>query len=429
MTLSNDPLQSGAPGIGERLRTAREARGLSLEAVAAELRIRIVILAAMEREDHTALPERVYLLGLLRTYARFLGLDPATVAAGWAGEPRAPDAPLEAPQATWGGGRAGARIESGLRQSFRNLLSLGLVGLVVLGAVGFLAAQAIRFASPPVISVTSPAEEVLSLAAGTPATTVRGTAGAGTQVLIQNAIGDSVTTQADPSGIWSIEVPLSGGRNEFDISAADPATGSASGAATRRVFIVALPANDAPQLDVLTPTAGLRVSGGPVPISLTTVPNGEVLIVATSSAGEVINSSLPAQPDGRVQSDLLLPGGAWRISLQVSSPNGTISEVLRDVEVVFAGVTVTLTGSDAGTWVRVWIDGAVDPNTGPSGITLAKGESRTIRGVSAVEIRFGDPRGALVALNGRMLGERGTAGVPESWSFRADGRVLSSNRK
>jgi len=429
MTLRNDPLQSGAPGIGERLRTAREARGLSLEAVAAELRIRIVILAAMEREDHTALPERVYLLGLLRTYARFLGLDPATVAAGWAGEPRAPDAPLEAPQATWGGGRAGARIESGLRQSFRNLLSLGLVGLVVLGAVGFLAAQAIRFASPPVISVTSPAEEVLSLAAGTPATTVRGTAGAGTQVLIQNAIGDSVTTQADPSGIWSIEVPLSGGRNEFDISAADPATGSASGAATRRVFIVALPANDAPQLDVLTPTAGLRVSGGPVPISLTTVPNGEVLIVATSSAGEVINSSLPAQPDGRVQSDLLLPGGAWRISLQVSSPNGTISEVLRDVEVVFAGVTVTLTGSDAGTWVRIWIDGAVDPNTGPSGITLAKGEARTIRGLSAVEIRFGDPRGALVALNGRMLGERGAAGVPESWSFRADGRVLSSNRK
>ena len=426
MTVSNDPLQSAAPGIGERLRAAREARGLSLEAVAAELRIRVVILAAMEREDHAALPERVYLLGLLRTYARFLGLDPANVAAGWAG---VPDAPATEPQAKWGDGKAGARIESGLRQSFRNLLGLGLVGLVVLGAVGFLAAQAIRFAIPPVVNVTSPAEEVLSLAAGTPATSVRGTAGAGTQVLIQNAIGDSVTTQADTSGIWSIEVPLSGGRNEFDISAADPATGSAGGAAIRRVFIVALPANDAPPLDVLTPTAGLRISGGPVPISLTTVPSGQVMIVATSSAGEVVNSSLPAQPDGKVQGDLLLPGGTWRISLQVSSPSGTISEALRDVEVVFAGVTVVLIGSDTGTWVRVWIDGAVDPNTGPSGITLAKGETRTIRGLSAVEIRFGNPRGVLVALNGRMLGERGTAGVPESWSFRADGRVLSSNRK
>jgi len=426
MTVSNDPMQSTAPGIGERLRAAREARGLSLEAVAAELRIRTVILAAMEREDHAALPERVYLLGLLRTYARFLGLDPANVAAGWAG---VPGAPATEPEAKWGEGKPGARIESGLRQSLRNLLSLGLVGLVVLGAVGFLAAQAIRFASPPVINVTSPAGEVLSLVAGTPATTVRGTAGAGTQVLIQNAIGDSVTTQADTSGIWSIEVPLSGGRNEFDISAADPATGSAGGAAIRRVFIVALPANDAPPLDVLTPAAGLRISGGPVPISLTTLPSGEVLIVATSSAGEVINSSLPAQPDGKVQGDLLLPEGTWRISLQVSSPSGTTSEALRDVEVVFAGVTVVLIGSDTGTWMRIWIDGVVDPNTGPSGVTLAKGKTRTIRGLNAVEIRFGNPRGALVALNGRMLGERGTAGVPESWSFRADGRVLSSNRK
>jgi cytoskeletal protein RodZ len=426
MTVSNDVPQGGAPGIGERLRAAREARGLSLEAVAAELRIRIIILAAMEQEDHAALPERVYLLGLLRSYARFLGLDPATVAAGWAGET---GAPADEPQATWGSGKAGARIEHGLRQSLRNLFGLGLVGLVVLGAVGFLTAQAIRFASPPIISVTTPAEEVLSLASGTPATTLRGTAGAGTQVLIQNAIGDSVTTQSDSSGIWSIEVALSGGRNEFDISAADPATGSASGAATRRVFIVALPANDAPQLDVLTPTAGLRVSGGPVPISLSTVPNGEVLIVATSSAGEVLSSTLPAQPDGKVQSDLLLPEGSWRLSLQVSSASGTISEVLRDVEVVFAGVTVALTGSDTGTWVRVWIDGAVDPITGPSGITLAKGESRTIRGLNLVEVRFGNPRGALVALNGRMLGERGFSGVPESWSFRADGRVLSSSRK
>ena len=426
MTVNNDPLQGGAPGIGARLRAAREARALTLEAVAAELRIRVIILSAMEREDHAALPERVYLLGLLRTYARFLGLDPATVTAGWAGEP---GAPIDAPQSTWGGGRAGARIERGLRQSLRSLLGLGLVGLVVIGAVGFLAAQAIRFASPPVVSVTSPAEEVLSLASGTPVTTVRGTAGSGTQVIIHNAIGDSVTTQADASGIWSIELPLSGGRNEFDISAADPATGSASGVATRRVFIVALPTTDAPPLEVLTPTAGLRVSGGPVPVSLTTLANGEVFIVATSSTGEVLSSTLRAQPDGKVQSDLLLPQGVWRINLKVTSASGTMSEVTRDVEVVFAGVTVVLIGSDAGTWVRVWIDGAVDPATGPSGITLAKGESRTLRGQNSVEIRFGNPRGALVALNGRMLGERGTTGVPESWSFRADGRVLSSNRK
>jgi hypothetical protein len=426
MTLDNEPAQSGAPGIGARLRSAREARGLSYEAIAAELRIRAVILAALEREDHAALPERVYLLGHLRTYARYLGLDPATVAAGWAGESNPKE---EVGERVWGTERPATMIQRGLRQSLRNLLGLGLVGLVVLGAIGFLAAQAIRFASPPVISVTSPVEEVLSLVAGTPSTVVRGTAGAGTQILIQNAVGDSVTTQADGSGVWSIEVPLSGGRNEFDISAADPATGTASGDPSRRVFIVALPNNDAPTLDVLSPTAGLRVSGGPIPISLTTLPNGELLILATGSSGEVLNSSLTAQPDGKVQGDLLLPAGAWRLTLQVRSPGGTVSEVVRDVEVVFAGVTVTLTGSEGGTWVRIWIDGVVDPSTGPSGITLANGATRTVRGVSMVEARFGNPRGVIIALNGRMLGERGTAGVPESWSFRADGRVLSSSRK
>ena len=426
MKSSNDAHLGGAPGIGERLRSAREARGLTLEAVASELRIRVSILGAMEREEHAALPERVYLLGLLRTYARFLGLDPAAVAAGWAGEPIRSDAP---PPSTRGrvGGQEGLRHR--IRQSLRSALGLGFAGLILLGAVGFLSAQVIRFAQPPAIAVTSPAEEVVSLAAGTPATTLRGTAGVGTQILIQNAIGNSMTTEADVSGVWSIEVPLSGGRNEFDISAADPATGSASGAATRRVFIVALPVNDAPQLEVLSPTAGLRVSGGPVPISLSTASNAQVAIVATSGTGETLSSTFPAQADGRLQADLLLPQGSWRLSLQVASPTGTVSEVVRDVEVVFAGVTVTLTGRDVGTWIRVWVDGIVDPATGPSGVTLRRGETRTVRGVSNVEIRFGNPRGALIALNGRMLGEQGTAGVAESWSYRADGRVLSSSRR
>jgi cytoskeleton protein RodZ len=425
MTLSNEP-NGGAPGIGARLRAAREARGLTYEAVAAELRIRVVILTAIEEERHDALPERVYLLGFLRTYARFLGIDPVVVAASWAGESgiaKQESGGLTAPA------KHATEMKSSLRVWFRSLMGLGVVGLTVLTITGFLIIQVVRFASPPGLSVISPARDVLPLPAGTHVTVMRGTAGVGTQILIQNSIGDSVTTEADASGVWSIEVPLIGGRNEFDISAADPATGSANSAPVRRVLIVALPLNDAPQLDVLNPSAGLRVSGGPIPISLSTLPNGTVLITATNEGGEVVSSSLTAQPDGKVQSDLLLPKGAWHVSLQVSSAGGTTSEVLRDVEVVFAGVTVTLIGSDIGTWIRVWIDGAVDPLSGPSGVTLAKGESRTIRGLNSVEIRFGNPRGALVALNGRMLGERGAPGVPESWSFRADGRVLSSNRK
>lgn len=63
---------------------------------------------------------------------------------------------------------------------------------------------------------------------------------------------------------------------------------------------------------MLSPTAGLRVSGGPIPISLTTLPNGELLILATGSSGEVLNSSLTAQPDGRyrVTSSQLVHGAS-----------------------------------------------------------------------------------------------------------------------
>jgi len=419
---------SVTPGIGARLRDAREARGLTFDAVAAELRIRPIILAAMEREDHAALPERVYLLGLLRTYARHLGLDPAAVSAAWGGEMPA-NATSEPVSSTWGGVKEGGAASNGLRAALRGLFGLGIVGLGVLAATAFLVIQLIRFASPPGLSVVSPAEEVLTLSAETRVAVIQGTAGAGTIILIESGVGDSVTTEADASGIWSVEVPLGGGRNEVDISALDPATGSSSGGAVRRVFIVNLPVSDAPRLDLTSPTAGLRVSGGAVPVALTSDPNSIVSVAATDASGEEVVATFTANSSGAIQGDLSLPAGSWSIRFQATGPNGTVSEVLREVEVVFAGVTVTVSGSGSGTWIRVWTDGAIDSTVGPTGITLRDGESRTLRGDTAIDIRFGNPRGAAVTLNGRMLDALGAAGVPESWSFRSDGRVLGSTRK
>jgi transcriptional regulator with XRE-family HTH domain len=419
---------SVTPGIGARLREAREARGLTHDAIAAELRIRPVILAAMEREDHAALPERVYLLGLLRTYARHLGLDPAAVAAAWGGD--TPTSAAKDPGAPLGGlERRGGATSSGLRAALRGLFGLGLVGIGVLAATAFLVVQLIRFASPPEISVVSPSEEVLTLSAETRVAVIRGTAGAGTIILIQSGVGDSVTTESDASGIWSVEVPLGGGRTEVDISALDPATGSSSGVAVRRVFIVNLPISDAPRLDLLSPTAGLRVSGGAVPVALTSEPNGIVRAIAMDANGAEVLSSFTANSSGTIQGDLSLPAGSWSVRFQATGPNGTVSEVLREVEVVFAGVTVNVIGSGGGTWIRAWTDGAIDSGVGPTGVTLRAGESRTLRGSTAIDIRFGNPRGAVVTLNGRMLEPLGTEGVPESWSFRDDGRVLSSARK
>jgi transcriptional regulator with XRE-family HTH domain len=67
---------SGSRDLGERFRAAREARGLTLSEVAEQIRIRSVYLAAIEDEHWNAIGAPVYARGFMRTYARFLGMDP-----------------------------------------------------------------------------------------------------------------------------------------------------------------------------------------------------------------------------------------------------------------------------------------------------------------------------------------------------------------
>lgn len=65
-----------ATGIGESLRVARRRQGRTLSDAAAETRVRETYLAALEEEEFAALGGDVYVKGFLRSYAKFLGLDP-----------------------------------------------------------------------------------------------------------------------------------------------------------------------------------------------------------------------------------------------------------------------------------------------------------------------------------------------------------------
>lgn len=65
-----------APEIGETLRQARRRLGVGLGDAAAETRVREGYLAALEEEDFGVLGGDVYVKGFLRSYARFLRLDP-----------------------------------------------------------------------------------------------------------------------------------------------------------------------------------------------------------------------------------------------------------------------------------------------------------------------------------------------------------------
>jgi cytoskeleton protein RodZ len=101
---------SRLPSIGEALRSAREAQGKSVEDAAAATRIRPSYLEALEREQFEQLGGNVYAKGFLRSYAKFLGIDPAPLLDAYRAQER-PDAPLSvhAPTAIRGGPAGGRR--------------------------------------------------------------------------------------------------------------------------------------------------------------------------------------------------------------------------------------------------------------------------------------------------------------------------------
>lgn len=64
---------------GERLRAARETRRLELTQIAAETRIPLRHLEAIEAGDFGSLPSRAYAIGFARTFAKTVGLDDAAI--------------------------------------------------------------------------------------------------------------------------------------------------------------------------------------------------------------------------------------------------------------------------------------------------------------------------------------------------------------
>src|ERR1041384_3238377 len=61
--------------IGQRLKTQREGKRLTLEKVFEATRIRVQYLQALETDDLSVLPSPVQARGYLRNYAEYLGLD------------------------------------------------------------------------------------------------------------------------------------------------------------------------------------------------------------------------------------------------------------------------------------------------------------------------------------------------------------------
>ena len=64
-----------AESIGEKLRLAREERGIALRDISEQTRISIRYLEAIEADDYRRLPGGIFNRSFIRAYAKFIGYD------------------------------------------------------------------------------------------------------------------------------------------------------------------------------------------------------------------------------------------------------------------------------------------------------------------------------------------------------------------
>lgn len=65
--------------IVNKLKEAREQKGITLARASEDTRISVKFLESLEKEDYKVFSAEVYLKGFLQIYARYLGLNPKEV--------------------------------------------------------------------------------------------------------------------------------------------------------------------------------------------------------------------------------------------------------------------------------------------------------------------------------------------------------------
>ena len=209
-----------ATPVGETLQLARERKGVDLFRAERDTKIRLRYLSALEDSAYEDLPSPVYTKGFLRNYAIYLGLDPDDLLERWRDEMESvrsaeriavapPPMPITAP---------------GRRVTLTPAIFVsGLVGLVILLFIGYLGVQLLRYAEVTPVGLTQPPNVFSTIDAER--TVFEGTSGAGATISIKGP-GDELypSFTADENGVWSREVNLARGRNDFSITARDAVT-------------------------------------------------------------------------------------------------------------------------------------------------------------------------------------------------------------
>jgi cytoskeletal protein RodZ len=433
--------RSGAPEYGpnlpERLLTARERKGVDLYRAERDTKIRARYLAALERGDYKELPGAVYTKGFLRNYALYLGLDPDEVLLQWRRErveSKESEPIIVVP-------RPIVTPRKGLTFS-PAIVVAAIMTIFVVGFGVYLVSQIQRYVAPPTIAVTQPRTAVLEVDESTTSYTLRGTSLAGATVSI-DAPGweQPYRVTADASGRWTAEVGLIRGKNQFEITALDPDTQKTSDETRHVIIQVPFLVVEAPTLTVEQPAEGATFGNGAIPVQGTTTNSREVVVSATylgppGSTGAV--ASPPAGPrpvtatvgeDGMYNTPFELTAGRWSLTITASSAEGKTASLTRSVTVDFQGVNLVVKIKGGRAWLKVWVDGKIDPKVGAAGQVVRSGKTLTFKAKKSIEVRTGSSGVTHFTLNGTSLGALGKSGVPETWLFEPPAEPVKTSRR
>jgi cytoskeletal protein RodZ len=150
--------------IGAQLRASREARGLSIDAVAHTTRVQPRILAAIERDDVSGVPPRPFGRGFVKAYAREVGLDGDQMMRDYFAQ----FAPVVAPPAAAAEQRAPAPEAAAKRNWTLPVASLGVFAAIVI-AFAFVAKRPAANPSSPASSANLVGTSGTASAASAPA--------------------------------------------------------------------------------------------------------------------------------------------------------------------------------------------------------------------------------------------------------------------
>jgi len=186
--------EGGQTTVGQILRNAREAQGVTLDDAAVRLRLMHRQIEAMERDEFESLGQPVFARGFVRNYARLLGLAPEPLLARMDGAPAEPAvvSPAEPPQS-----------HSWLTSPWLILLLLGLVVVVAVPIALYLWLNSEGDESPvnpiPPVVQSSPAQ-IAAPAPGTePTDAAEPAAKTGTTSPADSAAGTEQAGAASPA--------------------------------------------------------------------------------------------------------------------------------------------------------------------------------------------------------------------------------------